>query len=131
MRYILTILFALCMQSVYAQGRKTTEKQPYAYVQQMPEAPYDVYQYIKKNFKYPAEAVKDNVSGDVIARFVVTESGTITEATITKKLHPAIDKEMLRVIRSFPKWKPGMQDGKAVKVYYTLPMNMQKPNIKK
>jgi len=78
--------------------------------------------YLVDNVKYPKEAEKNNEQGRVIVRFVVNEDGSINDAQVVKSVSPSLDAEALRVIGSMPKWEPGMQDGKNVKVKFVLPV---------
>jgi TonB family protein len=78
--------------------------------------------YISKNFKYPSEARKKDISGRMLISFVVNEDGTVTDVIPLKKVHPLLDDEAMRVVTSMPKWIPGTQDGVPVKVRYTLPI---------
>ena len=72
--------------------------------------------------KYPADAEKKKIEGRVIATFVVDKDGSITDAEIVRSVYPSLDAEALRVINAMPKWVPGRQSGKAVRVKYTVPL---------
>ena len=74
---------------------------------------------------YPMIAAENGVEGRVIIQFVVNEEGDATNAEVIRSVDINLDKEALRVIRSLPKFKPGKQRGKAVKVYYIAPINFQ------
>ena len=82
-------------------------------------------QFLSSNVKYPKEAYEKNVQGRVIASFVVEKDGSITEAVIRKSIDPLLDAEALRVIGSMPNWMPGMQNGEAVRVKYTVPITFK------
>jgi TonB family protein len=101
------------------------------HVEEMPRFPGDeqaLMQWLKENIKYPPSAVESAINGRVIVRFVVTSDGSVECATVVKSLEPACDAEAIRAVLSMPKWKPGKQNGKAVSVYYTLPINFQLTN---
>lgn len=66
--------------------------------------------------KYPAEAKKNNVNGNVIVVFVVEKDGSITNTKIFRGLGSGCDEEAIRVIKKSPKWNPGMQNGQPVRV---------------
>lgn len=83
--------------------------------------------YLINNTKYPEQAQKDKISGKVAVKFVIEKDGSITNAKITKSDNPIFNEEALRVVNSMPKWKPGKQKGKEVRVYYTVPV-MFSPN---
>ena len=69
------------------------------------------------------------VEGTVMVCFVVDTDGIISDAHIHNSVHPALDREAIRVIMKSPKWKPAMKDGKPVRVSYTMPVmfNFTKP----
>ena len=104
------------------------EKEAFDVVEQMPQfpgGPEALMQFLSQNVKYPKEAYEKNVQGRVIASFVVEKDGSITEAVIRKSIDPLLDAEALRVIGSMPKWEPGMQNGEAVRVKYTVPITFK------
>jgi len=78
--------------------------------------------YISENLKYPESAIKDQIEGRVIIRFVVTETGNITDVEAVRNLSPDCDAEAARVVKAMPTWTPGKQGGENVSVYYTLPI---------
>lgn len=78
--------------------------------------------YIDQNLQYPLVAKVNNREGRVIVRFVVTKNGFVNKAEIVRSLSPECDKEALRLVKSFPQFIPGKQDGKNVSVWYTLPI---------
>ena len=95
-------------------------------VEQMPEYPNGgmagLMQFLSKNIKYPTIAQENGTQGRVTVQFVVNKDGSIVDAKVLRGVDPYLDKEALRVINSMPKWKPGMQRGKAVRVKYTVPV---------
>lgn len=95
-------------------------------VDEMPEFPGGdaaLRKYIVGVVKYPELAHENGIQGKVFVNFVVTKSGNIANAKIAKGVDPILDKEALRVINSLPVWKPGKQNGQAVNVSYTVPIN--------
>ncbi len=86
----------------------------------MPKAGYPAQQYIAENLKYPAEAVQKKIQGRVLVKFVVAEDGSILNPSIVQGLGSGCDEEALRIVRAMPKWKPGMDNGKPVKVHQRL-----------
>ena len=93
---------------------------------QMPEYPGgmgECMKYLSKNIVYPAEAMEKDIQGRVIIQFVVKKDGSISDAKVARSVDPLLDKEALRVINAMPKWKPGMHEGKAVNVKYTIPVS--------
>ena len=95
-------------------------------VEQMPEypgGPKALMEFLNNNVQYPAEAEKAGIQGRVIATFVVEKDGSISNAKVVKSVDPLLDAEALRVIGAMPNWKPGMQNGKVVRVKYTVPLS--------
>lgn len=94
-------------------------------VEVMPEFPGGIgalMKYLGENIKYPAEAKEKKIQGRVNVAFIVNQDGSISDTKIIRGASPLLDAEALRVIGSMPKWKPGMQKGKAVRVQYTVPV---------
>lgn len=81
-----------------------------------------VVSHIKSNLKYPEEAVKNKVQGQVVAEFVIDEKGSVTNPVITQGIGSGCDEEALRILTLMPAWIPGTQDGQAVKVKMKLPI---------
>jgi protein TonB len=79
--------------------------------------------YIAQNLKYPEIAAENGISGRVIIQFAVNKVGTVVDARIVRSVDPALDKEAVRVVMASPKWTPGKQRGKSVKVLFTFPIN--------
>lgn len=79
--------------------------------------------YIAQNLQYPEIAAENGVSGRVIVQFAVDKTGKVVNAVVVRSVDPALDKEAIRVVMSSPKWTPGKQRGKAVKVLFTFPIN--------
>ena len=87
---------------------------------QFPGGHIALVEYLSKNIKFPKE--KEDVKVRVVTSFTVEKDGSITDAKIVRSQGEAFDNEALRVINGMPKWIPGMQNGKAVSVKYTLPI---------
>lgn len=97
-------------------------------VEKMPEFPGGMaalMQFLGKNIKYPTIAQENGTQGRVIVQFVVNKDGSIVEPKVVKSVDPYLDKEALRVISSMPKWSPGMQRQKPVRVKYTVPVTFR------
>ena len=97
-------------------------------VEQMPSFPggkKSMMEYLKENTEYPAKAVKNKIQGRVIVQFTVDEKGNLSDVKVVKSVEPYLDAEAVRVVKSMPRWNPGMQNGKAVKVRYTLPVTFR------
>lgn len=100
-------------------------------VDQRPEYPGGeaaLMEYLRSNLQYPENCKKNKVQGRVLISFVVNKDGSIVEPAVVKSAGPAgveLDVEALRVVSSMPAWTPGMQNGEAVRVQYTIPVVFQ------
>jgi len=81
-----------------------------------------IYKFLQENLKYPENARKEGVSGQILIEFVVERDGQITNVKVVTGVHPELDAEAVRVISMMPKWKPGEQDGKPVRTFYQIPI---------
>ncbi|MBR3531778.1 MAG: energy transducer TonB [Bacteroidaceae bacterium] len=94
-------------------------------VEQMPEFPggmQALMAYLSKNIKYPSVAQDNGIQGRVLVSFVVNKDGSIVDPEVIKSVDASLDKEAMRVIKAMPKWNPGKQRGKPVRVKYTVPV---------
>lgn len=111
------------------QAEEEEEEVVFVIVETMPEFPggqQALFKYLSENVKYPAIAQENGIQGRVICQFVVNKDGAIVDVEVVRSGgDPSLDKEALRVIKSMPKWKPGKQRGKAVRVKYTVPVNFR------
>ena len=101
------------------------EGEIFVVVEEMPSFPGGeaaLQAFIKKNLKYPQIALENGISGRVICTFVIDGKGKVTGAEVIRSVDPNLDREALRVISLFPDWKAGKQQGKPVRVRYTLPI---------
>lgn len=97
-------------------------------VETMPQFPGGdaaLLQFLAKSIKYPVIAQENGIQGRVICAFVVNRDGTIVDAEVLRGVDPSLDKEALRVINTMPKWSPGKQRGKPVRVKYTVPITFR------
>ena len=104
------------------------EEEIFMVVEDAPEFPggtQALLDYLRKNIKYPAICRENNIQGRVLVSFVVNKDGAIVDPEVVKGVNPSLDKEALRVISGMPKWKPGSQRGKPVRVKYTVPVNFR------
>jgi protein TonB len=95
-------------------------------VENMPEFPggdLGLMKYIQKNVKYPAIAKEYNITGKVYVSFIVDRSGSVTNVKIVRGVDKNLDAEAMRVVKSLPRYTPGRQRGKAVRVMFTIPIN--------
>lgn len=113
---------------VEVEEEEPEEQQIFQVVEEMPEFPggmAECLKFISKNIKYPTIAQENGVQGRVIIQFVVNQDGSIVDPVVMRSVDPYLDKEALRVIKMMPKWKPGKQRGKAVRVKYTVPVTFK------
>ena len=81
--------------------------------------------WVNQHLEYPEVARENGVSGRVMLQFTVNPNGSVTDVKVLRGVDPALDKEAVRVISSSPKWEPGRQRDRAVKVTYTFPVVFQ------
>lgn len=114
--------------SVAAPTDGVAKDEVFMVAEQMPEFPggmKELLKFLQNNLKYPENAMKNNVQGRVIVQFVVEKDGTLTEFKVARSVDPDLDAEALRVLQIMPKWKPGMQMGKIVRVKFTVPVSFK------
>jgi protein TonB len=114
---------------VEAPVEEEEEEEIFMVVESMPEFPggqQELFKYLAENVKYPVIAQENGIQGRVICQFVVNKDGSIVDVQAVRSSgEPSLDKEAIRVIKSMPKWKPGKQRGKPVRVKYTVPVNFR------
>ena len=94
-------------------------------VEVMPQYPggqIAMMKYIMENIKYPKQAMKERIQGRVTVRFIVEKDGSISNVRPIHSVHTLLDKEAVRVVKSMPKWSPGKQHGKPVRVQLIVPI---------
>jgi len=97
-------------------------------VEEMPHFPGGeeaLMKWLSENIRYPVIAQENGIQGRVICQFVVNSDGSIVDIQVVRGVHPSLDEEAVRVIKSMPKWIPGKQRGKPVRVRFTLPINFR------
>lgn len=116
-------------QKVYAladfSDAKVFEDYEYQFADVMPQFPggnQALQAYMKKNIKYPREAQDGGIKGTVLMGFVVERDGSISDVKVLKSVHPLLDAEAERFVKQMPKWQPGIQKGKPVRVKYQMPI---------
>jgi len=81
-----------------------------------------VQKYVQEKLKYPAAAKESKIQGKVMVQWIVNEKGKVTNVNVVRGVTTELDQEAFNVIASMPDWKPGIKDGKAVKVKFTMPI---------
>ena len=105
--------------------KKVDNDSIYQIVEVMPEFPggtEKMMDYLSKNIKYPEAAKEKGISGRVFLSFVIEKDGAVSNVKVAKGIGKECDDEALRVVKAMPKWKPGLQKGKPVRVNYMLPI---------
>ena len=93
------------------------EKQP-----EFPGGTTALMKFLGDNIKYPVIAQENGIQGRVITNFVVERDGSISDVQVVRGQDPSLDREAVRVIKTMPRWTPGQQRGKPVRVRFTLPV---------
>ncbi len=110
-------------------ARVNQNDEAFAVVEKMPEFPGGtevMMKFMAENMKYPQEAVKNKWQGRSVCQFVVERNGSISEVKVLRSSgHKVLDAEAIRMIESMPKWTPGEQRGKTVRVKYMLPVSFR------
>ena len=109
---------------------KPDENAIFQVVETQPEFPggmAELMKYLQKNMRYPKVCKEQSLQGRVIVQFVVNTDSTISDVNVIKPVNPHFDEEALRVVKAMPKWKPGTQRGKPVRVLCTLPVTFRLP----
>ena len=121
MMAVLGLMTANAQKTVVSQSNQNV----YDQVEEMPEFPGGMpamIEFLQTNIKYPKDAIKQEVGGRVMVMFVVETDGSISNVRVARKVFPSLDKEAVRVVKAMPKWKPGKEKGRLVRVNYTLPV---------
>lgn len=104
---------------------EVVEAEVFTIVEQMPSFPggdAKMYEYLGKNIKYPQIARETGIQGRVFVNFVVEPDGSVSNVKVLRGIGGGCDEEAMRVVKAMPKWSPGKQRGKTVRVSYTLPV---------
>lgn len=110
------------------EEEEESENTIFTVVEKMPQFPGGdpaLLKYISTQIKYPIIAQENGIQGRVVVSFVVNKDGSVVDAEVVRGVDPSLDKEALRVIGTLPKWAPGEQRGKPVRVKYTVPVQFR------
>ena len=114
-----------------AEAVPTTGDELFKVVEERPQFPggdAELMKFLQQNVKYPKEAQDKGTQGRVIVRFTVEKDGSITSPEVIKPVDPLLDAEALRIVKMMPKWQPGKQRGKEVRVQFTIPVAFRLSN---
>ena len=120
-------------KQVEIQGRNdNSSNEIYSSVEQMPQFPGGeaaLMKYLQENVKYPPKAAKDSIQGRVVVKFVVDSLGYVGVVRVVRSVSKDLDAEAVRVVKTLPRFAPGRMFGKAVNVWYTLPVTFKLQDI--
>lgn len=128
---LVALLLMLCPMTISAStavNANTTNQKShkvYEMVEEMPMFPggqKEMMTFLSKTTKYPAKAVKKKIQGRCLVQFIVEKDGSISNVRVMSKVHPLLDAEAIRVVKSMPRWMPGRLKGKPVRVKFNLPV---------
>ncbi len=124
---LMLLMAACCLMTANAQKTVVSQTDPKVFdtVEQMPEYPggmQAMIEFLQANMKYPEDAAKQKVEGRVMVQFVVETDGSVTDVHVAKQVFPSLDAEAIRVVQAMPKWTPGKDKGRVVRVKYNLPI---------
>ena len=117
----MSMMAVLSLTTANAQKTVVSQKNQKVFevVEQMPEYPggmMAMMEFLQDNMKYPADAEKQKVQGKVMVSFIVETDGSISDVKVMKNVFPSLDAEAIRVVKAMPRWTPGKQKGKVVRV---------------
>ena len=124
---VLVLLF-VANTNATAQNKKAANDKVLEKAEVMPEFPggeQAMMQFVADNVKYPQDAIDKEISGRVLVSFVVEKDGSIGDVKVVKGIGGGCDEEAVRVVNAMPKWKPGMDKGKPVRVSYMMPFTFK------
>ena len=124
---LMSMMAVFCFTTASAQKTVVSEKDQKVYdvVEQLPEYPGGMpamIDFLQTNMTYPKDAEKQKVEGRVLVMFIVETDGSVSDVKVARNVFPSLDEEAVRVVEAMPKWIPGKEKGKAVRVKYTLPV---------
>jgi len=124
---IMLLMAVCCLMTANAQKTVVSQKNQKVYdmAEQMPEYPGGMpamMEFLQTNMSYPEDAKKQKVEGRVTVQFIVETDGSVSDVKVDKQVFPSLDAEAIRVVQAMPKWTPGKDKGKLVRVKYNLPI---------
>lgn len=125
MRTLLLSLLLLCAGTAFSQ---TEERKVFTVVNTDPSFPGGseaLTKWVESFLRYPVLAEESNIQGKVIAAFWVEKDGSVRHGQILRSPHELLSQEVLRIIRFMPRWVPGRENGSAIRVRYTMPVNFR------
>ena len=126
-RFLLLLSAILLTNMAFCQEEKkvSVDDEVFVVVEEQAEFPGgldSMYAYIHKNLKYPELAKEKGIEGRVFVNFIIEKDGSISNVKILRGIGGFCEEAAVEMVKNMPKWKPGKQRGKAVRVKYTLPV---------
>jgi len=109
-------------KACYLENGKKTKYFPHSSPAEFKNGRAALMSYLAQHIKYPKEAQEMGIQGKVYIQFVVSDKGKIINVVLKKSVHPLLDEEAIRVVKSMPNWNPGSFEGKAVNSVFSLPI---------
>lgn len=110
----------------FEEEEEAGEEEVFFIVEDMPEFKggdlNDFRAWVQKNMSYPTIAQENGISGRVIVQFAINSNGEVEDVRVVRGVDPSLDNEAIRAVKASPKWSPGKQRGKPVKVQFTMPV---------
>ena len=131
MSLVLASFSALALDSSNQKNKcdsSSRHEEVFIAVEQMPQfrgGETALMKYLQENIIYPEQAVKDSIQGRVVVQFLVDITGEVGEVKIVRSVREDLDEEVVRLVKTLPKFSPGRICGKAVRVWYTLPVTFK------
>ena len=130
-KILFTFIAFICLLSAKAQKTDTVKNNDdankiFVSVEKPPQFPGgmgEFYRFVAKTARYPASAREQNQQGKVILSMIVEKDGSLSNIKVVRGVSVDIDKEALRVMNLSPKWEPGMENGRAVRAAYSVPIS--------
>jgi len=122
---LIPLLFLLTAEAQTTDSARNSNNMVFTSVEHAPEYPGGIsqfYKFLAKYMRYPAAAKENNTEGRVIVTMVVEKDGSLSDVHVVKGIGSNCDEEAVRLVKLSSPWKPGIQNGHAVKVQYTLPI---------
>ncbi|MDE7075000.1 MAG: energy transducer TonB [Odoribacter sp.] len=132
----LTGISAPCFSAVTNTPSDTTQTNTeliHASCEEMPVFPKgNISKWVRSHFRYPKKKLDISVTeGKIFVQFVIEKDGSVKDAKVLRGLHPLLDKEAVRVVKSMPRWRPALYRGEPARCSYTLPISIDLPNQEK
>ncbi len=114
-------------QALFERGfrRDTAATTPVEVMPAFPGGEAELYRMVQHETRYPKEALREGITGRVMVHFVVEKDGRVDSVWVPGSVHPQLDAEAIRVVRSLPPWTPATMDGRPVRVLFRLPITFK------